>query len=130
MATARATSSGPFMARLRFWRSSGKDGSLLWTFSADLDNSARPRCPLEDSRPGRVMGAPAMADVDGDGTADLIAEFAVFDDPKGLVSQPGTPARRGGEPRILARPSHCRGRVRPVGKGALELRRSTGNPRT
>ena len=29
------------------------------------------------------MGTPAMADVDGDGTPDLIAEFAVFDDPKG-----------------------------------------------
>ena len=34
-ATARATSSGPFAARLRFWRLSGKDGSLLWTYSAD-----------------------------------------------------------------------------------------------
>ena len=28
---------------------SGKDGSLLWTFSADLDNRRRRRCPLDRS---------------------------------------------------------------------------------
>ena len=33
------------------------------------------------------MGTPAMADVDGDGSTDLIAEFALFDDPKGLVAE-------------------------------------------
>ena len=43
------------------------------------------------------MGEPALADVDRDGTADLIAEFAVFDDPMGLLTQPGTPAGPGGE---------------------------------
>ena len=35
----------------------------------------------------RIMGTPAMADVDSDGSPDLIAEFAVFDDPRGLVAE-------------------------------------------
>ncbi len=46
------------------------------------------------------MGAPATVDVDGDGTMDLIAEFAVFDDPAALVTKPsqnrgwGAPTQR------------------------------------
>ena len=69
----------------------------MWTFSADLDNRAQSVVPAGELRAGRVMGVPAMADVDRDGTADLIAEFAVLDDPTGLVTQPGTPARRRGQ---------------------------------
>lgn len=41
------------------------------------------------------MGTPAMADVDGDGSTDLIAEFAVFDDPKGLNAEVDLTERRG-----------------------------------
>ena len=74
---------------------SGKDGSLLWTFSADLDNRAQTAVPAGGLRSGQVMGMPAVAGVDGDGIADLIAEFAILDDPMGLVTQPDTPARRG-----------------------------------
>ena len=67
---------------------SGKDGSLLWTYSADPGEPATPRSAEDARRPGRIVGAPAAVDVDGDGTTDLIAEFAVFDDPAGLVTQP------------------------------------------
>ena len=57
---------------------SGKDGSLLWTYSADPGGPATPRSAEEVPRPGRIMGAPAVVDVDGDGTTDLIAEFVVL----------------------------------------------------
>ncbi len=43
--------------------------------------------PMTPNGPGRIVGAPASVDVDGDGTMDLIAEFAVFDDPDGARDQ-------------------------------------------
>ena len=67
---------------------SGKDGALLWTYSADPGEAGTPRSADDDRRPGRIVGAPATVDVDGDGTMDLIAEFAVFDDPAALVTKP------------------------------------------
>ena len=79
---------------------SGKDGALLWTYSADPGEPATPRSADDDRRPGRIVGAPATVDVDGDGTMDLIAEFAVFDDPAALVTKPsqnmgwGAPTQR------------------------------------
>ncbi len=49
------------------------------------------------------MGVPVVADVDRDGTADLIAEFAVLDDPTGLLSERDTPAgRRGQAEKVLS----------------------------
>ena len=79
---------------------SGKDGALLWTYSADPGETGTPRSADDDRRPGRIVGAPATVDVDGDGTMDLIAEFAFFDDPAALVTQPsqnmgwGAPTQR------------------------------------
>jgi tRNA A-37 threonylcarbamoyl transferase component Bud32/outer membrane protein assembly factor BamB len=67
---------------------SGKDGALLWTYSADPGEAGKPRSADDDRRPGRIVGAPATVEVDGDGTMDLIAEFAVFDDPAALVTKP------------------------------------------
>ena len=72
---------------------SGKDGSLLWTYSAD-PGAAVPRPDAEVLRPGQIMGAPAVADVDGDGAADLIAEFVILDDPEGLIRRPKETAGR------------------------------------
>src|SRR5262249_30448267 len=63
---------------------SGKDGSLLWTYSAD-PGAAVPRPAAEDLHPGQIMGTAAMTDVDGDGAADLIAEFVILDNPDGLI---------------------------------------------
>jgi outer membrane protein assembly factor BamB len=88
---------------------SGKDGSVLWTFSADLDNPAQAAVPDDGIRSGQVMGVPAIADIDRDGSADLIAEFAVLDDPTGLVRLPGTTAGRGAlaERILFARRTVC-----------------------
>ena len=67
------------------------------------------------------MGTPAMADVDGDGIADLIAEFALFDDTKASslrsISQKGA----AWVTRSSSRPARCRGRVGPNREGTLEL---------
>ncbi len=76
----------PIPARPRFSALSGKDGSLLWTDGAH-GGPALPRSDEKLPRLSRIMGTPAMADVDGDGSTDLIAEFALFDDPKGLVAE-------------------------------------------
>jgi outer membrane protein assembly factor BamB/predicted Ser/Thr protein kinase len=65
---------------------SGKDGSLLWADGARA-GLLLPKSDAKAPHLARIMGTPAMADVDGDGSTDLIAEFAVFDDPKGLVAQ-------------------------------------------
>ncbi len=60
---------------------SGKDGSMLWNHVAQDDGSGGPRPegpelpgPIEPaSRPGGLIGLPAIEDVDGDGTPDVIA---------------------------------------------------------
>ena len=51
------------------------------------------------------MGVPAVADVDRDGTADLIAEFAVLDDPTGLVTPTGHTGAKGRAGRENPRPA-------------------------
>jgi hypothetical protein len=73
---------------------SGLDGSLLWTYTANPDGPGGPELgapisPGKRPRLGRIVGEPRAADADGDGLPDLIAEFAVFDDPKSLMSRSG-----------------------------------------
>ena len=86
MATAPATSSGPFVGRLPFWLLSGKDGSLLWTYSADPGESATPRSAEDARRPGPRSWAHRQRSTSmATASTDLVAEFAVFDDPQGLV---------------------------------------------
>ncbi len=81
---------------------SGKDGSLLWTYSAD-PGAAVPRPAAEELRPGQIMGTAAVTDVDGDGAADLIAEFVILDDPDGLIRRPReTAGRNEGPETVLA----------------------------
>ena len=67
---------------------SGKDGSLLWAYSADPGDSATPLSVQAAPHPGRIAGAAVAVDVDGDGITDLVAEFVVLDDPQGLVTPP------------------------------------------
>ncbi len=60
---------------------SGKDGSLLWNYAAQLDGPGGPQKdgprPLEQPKPNdnpaRLVSWPAIGDVDGDGTPDMIA---------------------------------------------------------
>ncbi len=64
---------------------SGKDGSLLWTYTADPDGPGGPdpRGPVwpesieQTPRAGLVLGTPSVHDVDGDGVPDLIAGFDI-----------------------------------------------------
>jgi hypothetical protein len=68
---------------------SGKDGSLLWTYSAKADGPGGPDpagpAPPRRGDPipplGRLFADPLAADVDGDGVADVIAAFAMLDAP-------------------------------------------------
>ena len=78
---------------------SGKDGSLLWTYTANAGgiggpDLVAPATPEKRSRVGRVIDEPRVADVDGNGLPDLIAEFAVFDDPLNPMKPSGEPGRR------------------------------------
>ncbi len=72
---------------------SGRDGSLLWTFTTNPDGpaSSGPDDPVPVL--GHVLGEPAAADVDGDGTADVVTMFAIAHDSKGLLAQLSGPNR-------------------------------------
>ena len=79
---------------------SGKDGSMLWTYSAAIDGLGGPDPlgpdqldkALEEAnakgsgkslpavKGGRVIGSPALVQIDGDGVLDLLALYFVFDD--------------------------------------------------
>ncbi len=82
---------------------SGADGSLLWTFSAKPDGPGGPAAaPVPAPRPGdpvpqlgRLFADPVLSDVDGDGIVDVIAAFAILNDPRRWLNRRGDP-RRGG----------------------------------
>jgi hypothetical protein len=79
---------------------SGKDGAVLWTYTADADGPggpdphgpAWPDSTEHVPRFGRILGAPSHGDIDGDGVPDLVAAFAVFDDRWSGVRPPGPAA--------------------------------------
>ena len=61
---------------------SGKDGSMLWTYTADLDGPGGPQLdgPVLDGstpeiRPASLIGVPAFVDCDRDRTLDLIVTW-------------------------------------------------------
>ncbi len=72
-----------------FLAMSGKDGSMLWNYTAALDGPGgpQPEGPLlpgpnrPAARYGSVVGMPATADVDQDGTPDLIATMTFLEMP-------------------------------------------------
>ncbi len=76
---------------------SGKDGSMLWTYTAQSDGPggpdrhgpAWPQSVEHVPRQGRVLGSPSLRDVDGDGVADLIAAFVQFEDGPPVLRPPG-----------------------------------------
>ncbi len=59
---------------------SGKSGAVLWSFQAWSDPPAGAAAPE-----GWVAGTPAVLDIDGDGTPDLIAVFCRWAGPKGKL---------------------------------------------
>jgi hypothetical protein len=82
---------------------SGNDGSLLWTYTANPDGTGGPEplpqgSPGQQSRLGRVVGEASAADVNSDGVLDLIAEFAVFDDPQQIMTAAANAGTTGGRP--------------------------------
>ncbi|HKI17186.1 MAG TPA: protein kinase, partial [Isosphaeraceae bacterium] len=108
---------------------SGKDGSMLWTFSADPaglggpdpDGPRLPRSPAEIPRLGRIAGPPVLADVDRDGTPDLITEFVVYDDLKDSLSQSGQPIGQGMLAKIVPKPLGRRGVIAVSGRSGRGL---------
>jgi serine/threonine protein kinase/outer membrane protein assembly factor BamB len=74
---------------------SGRDGGLLWRFTANEEgpggpDANGPELPGQvDTKVvvGQALGEPAAADVDGDGTADVITMFAILDDSEGVVAR-------------------------------------------
>jgi outer membrane protein assembly factor BamB/tRNA A-37 threonylcarbamoyl transferase component Bud32 len=82
---------------------SGRDGSMLWTYSAAVEGLGGPEPlgpdelekaletagsagggkPRPALKGGRVIGSPILVEVDGDGVLDLLVLFFVFDDPTG-----------------------------------------------
>jgi hypothetical protein len=64
---------------------SGRDGSMLWTYTAEPDGPGGPdpRGPLwprtvnQTPRAGLTLATPSVHDVDGDGVPDLIAVFDI-----------------------------------------------------
>jgi hypothetical protein len=86
---------------------SGEDGSMLWSNVAELDGPGGAALPAPTSpatRTGRVLGAPAVADVDHDGTLDLPVRHA------NSFTRPGSAPLPAGDDR-LARISGRDGRV-------------------
>ena len=73
---------------------SGHDGSMLWNFAARVDGPGGPLAESPGSSgpmkpaviPGNLIGLPAVGDVDGDGTPDLIATL-VFHETDAEVRQ-------------------------------------------
>ena len=82
---------------------SGKDGSMLWTYTAEADGRGGPdphgpEWPVlieQVPRQGLVIGTPSVRDVDDDGVPDLVASFVLLEDGPPILrarapkSQPG-----------------------------------------
>jgi hypothetical protein len=86
-----------------FFAVSGQDGSMLWNYAAELEGPGgpQPEGPIlsghlkPTDRPGRLIGWPAIGDVDADGTPDLIATM-VFDELRAEVHR-----RTGAAPTLM-----------------------------
>ncbi len=80
---------------------SGKDGSVLWTYVAELDGPgrARPEFPVIPGpvpnleRAVQPLGRPAVVDVDRDGTPDFVATLLFHEFPDEIARRAGNPPR-------------------------------------
>ncbi len=78
---------------------SGADGSMIWNHVASADGPGGPR-PDGPERPGplqpasrraNLIGEPALSDVDGDGTPDVIATISFTEFPAEIERRTGKP---------------------------------------
>ena len=101
---------------------SGKDGSMLWNFMAAVEGPGGPITespsasakanPLE--RPGGLVGSPAIGDVDGDGTPDLVLTLVFHETPaevKERIKKPPLPTTPAFSRRIIVAVSGQSGRA-------------------
>ena len=76
---------------------SGKDGAMLWNYVPEVDGPGGPQPegpslpgPIRQaSRPGWMIGKPEIADVDGDGTPDLVATMVFHEYPAEVQQRRG-----------------------------------------
>jgi predicted Ser/Thr protein kinase len=73
---------------------SGKDGSLLWAYTVDLSDAARSAPTGRGVHAGRILATPSVTDIDGDGTADVMAAFALYDESRCSDNTPEVPPGR------------------------------------
>ena len=69
---------------------SGKDGSMLWNYVAELGGpggpkTSNPKVNTPARQQGFTAGVPAVADVDHDGTPDVCATFVFTNSPAGAA---------------------------------------------
>jgi hypothetical protein len=82
---------------------SGKDGGVLWTYSAKLHAQGGPVAGGQaESRSGgttpelaHLLTDPVLSDVDRDGVVDVIAGFAIFDNPWLMMTRSSDKTGRG-----------------------------------
>ena len=103
MATARGDLVWAFSSAPSIFALSGADGSLLWTYRAEPDGpggpspeTPEPTEPVERlARRGHVLGAPELADLDRDGTPDLIVTVKFAESPEEQERRSAEEDRRG-----------------------------------
>ncbi|MHB1557754.1 MAG: FG-GAP repeat domain-containing protein [Isosphaeraceae bacterium] len=92
-----------FTAGPSFLAISGADGSMIWNHIAAADGPGGPQAegpelpgPLQPaSRPADLIGDPAVADIDGDGTPDIVATLIFREFPAEVERRTGQPVRSG-----------------------------------
>ena len=91
---------------------SGTDGSILWNYVAELDGFGGPKPGGPEIKKGgkpaqrnsSLIGTPAMADVDRDGTPDLIATIIFSETPAETERPDNRPLRRQPFRQTIAKP--------------------------
>ncbi len=113
---------------------SGKDGSMLWNHAPELNGPGGPQAEGPDlpgpivpaSMPSQLIGQPAIEDVDGDGTPDLIATLLFQEFPR---SEPPPIRKAPGRPGCPCAAGESSRRSRADRDGGCGVTRSTRRSR-